>query len=133
MQNQKNIIGDYMENKYWFFIERELTEISLKLQKDLNLPEFYRDYEDTWEWCESNGRDHFETNIYFNISREHNWKQGKYECPVLVILRDINKKNDELGQMISNSLGVTTFYGQVEYNRFSVYNYNVLREWTINH
>jgi len=41
------------ELKHWFFVEKELTEIVHDLNELLKLNDSDRDYEDTWEWFET--------------------------------------------------------------------------------
>ncbi|WP_146259609.1 hypothetical protein [Paenibacillus dendritiformis] len=57
------------QNKFWFFCERELHDIARELQMALNLPRYERDYEDTWEWCESDSEEQDETGPYFDHTK----------------------------------------------------------------
>jgi hypothetical protein len=119
-------------NKYnlWFFIKKELSDITAILQQSLDLPEYYRDYENTWEWCESNNRS---KGIYFDIAREHNWKHGIYTCPVILSVR---KDGDEYSQceivnvakVIAKELNVVVYYGEVTYLENSNYKYDIIME-----
>ncbi|WNR46878.1 hypothetical protein [Paenibacillus roseipurpureus] len=118
------------QNKFWFFIERELPEITEDLKHSLNLPDYYSDYEDTWEWCESVARDQNGTDCYFDIAREHNWKHGKYECPVIFILKNFPSNIEELGNRIMQKLKVSVYYGHVTYEDFSKYTYNIINSWS---
>lgn len=116
------------KQQFWFFIEKELTEIVHDLNEILQLNDSDRDYEDTWEWFETDTRDLDQADQYVNIAREHNWKQGVYECPVLLLIRNSNLKINEIGLYILNRLGVAVYYGDVVYNR-GKYNYNKILEW----
>lgn len=117
------------QNKFWFFCERELHDIARELQMALNLPRYERDYEDTWEWCESDSEEQDETGPYFNISREHNWEQGLYECPIILIIQNMNLPIGEIGSIISREFRVQVYYGQVSYERDGSYTYIVSKEW----
>ncbi|MCR8630116.1 hypothetical protein [Paenibacillus radicis (ex Xue et al. 2023)] len=116
------------QNKFWFYIEKELPEITEDLKISLYLPDYYSDYEDTWEWCEAVSRD-LNGSSYFNISREHNWKHGKYECPVLLLLKNLPSNVEEQGELITKMLKVPVYYGHVTYENFSKYTYAVTKSW----
>ncbi|MDQ0112449.1 hypothetical protein [Paenibacillus harenae] len=116
-------------NCFWFFIEREMTDFI----KDLNflscLDESHRDYEDTWEWYEFGSIDQISNDIYINISRKHNWKQGIYKCPVRLKYENSGMEINEIGLSISNQLGLKVYYGQVIYEGGNDYSYKEKLNW----
>ena len=113
------------KSKYWFFIEKELTDIVHELHQLLELKASDRDYEDTWEWFETDTKELNAEKKYVNIAREHNWEQGVYECPVMLLIKNSNIETRETGLYISNRLGVKVFYGKVVYDHGG-YSYNKL-------
>lgn len=103
--------------KLWFFTVMELSKVAEVLEDQLELKEFVRDYEDTWEWCESMGNDN---GLYIDISRKHNWKTGVYDYPVGVHVtkNNIDLSDDELNYLaikISDVLDTIVYKGSVEY------------------
>ncbi len=121
-------------DKFWFFIEKELYEITIMLKDSLNLPQFYRDYENEWEWCESEEKNE---GIYFDITREHNWEHGIYNCPVILVIKKDGKvisSQDEIENIainIVNCLKVDVFYGIVTFLEDSKYSYDVKRKFNL--
>lgn|GEM_PF-4051491 len=65
---------------------------------------------------------------YVNISREHNWEHGVYECPVILKIKDSKMGINEIGIYLSNQLEVKVYYGEVQYNHGEYY-YNKIQEW----
>ncbi|UNK16979.1 hypothetical protein MNQ98_21150 [Paenibacillus sp. N3/727] len=118
-----------VEYKFWFFIEKEMKDIIKELDTILTLNESHRDYEDTWEWYEYGATDQESKDIYINISREHNWRHGMYDCPVILIFRNSGLEVDEIGHSIAEQLGVKVNYGEVMYGGDSDYKYKVILDW----
>lgn len=124
---------DYKE-KFWFFIEQELSEVVNTMKDIFHISGLYRDYEDTWEWLESEDKD---AEVYVNISREHNWKNGIYTCPVILVLRRKEEhfsliEINELGIIIANMLGTVVFYGDISYLGNSKYEFKNKRVFGLN-
>ena len=76
--------------------------------------DFYRDYEDTWEWVEGDGSD----GLHVNVSRPHSWKSGEYD--ILVVVRvsgPIDRLTSEFvsqsGQSLANRLQTEVWIGNV--------------------
>lgn len=102
----------------WLYLDKELVEITEKIQKVLNLKPFYSDYENVWEWCEAEERD----GLYYNFSRTYNWETetGNYEYPVTMIFKRENgvfnhQEIDEIAATISKTFNVKVHYGDVVY------------------
>lgn len=117
------------KGKFWFFIEMKLVDLTNNLKNVLQFSNYYRDYENTWEWCESEDK---EADDYINIAREHNWKHGIYSCPVIFYIE--RKENeysedeiDAIGTKIAASLGVEVYYGNITYQNNSNYKYEQLK------
>ncbi|HEX9062522.1 MAG TPA: hypothetical protein VF941_20300 [Clostridia bacterium] len=115
-----------VRDTFWFFIQKEIYDITEMLKEPLNLPPFYRDYENTWEWCEPKEEN---AELYFNIAREHDWEHGIYSCPVIFEVKkegNITLSEDDVEDFaikIVNCLKVDVFYGNVIYVDDSIYKY----------
>ena len=75
--------------------------------------DFYRDYEDTWEWVESCSGEQMDV----NISRPHNCKTGDYDVPVVVkVSGPADRLTDELcsryAQQIADTLRTEVWIGR---------------------
>lgn len=99
------------DNKFWFFAGRELGDIMEDLKEPLQLPEFSRDYENSWEWYESG---HSSGDFYFNMAREQNEGNGRYDCPIILDISDtLNISLESIGERIATTLNVDVYYGLV--------------------
>lgn len=109
------------DNKFWFFAERELGEIMNDLKEALQLPKVIRDNEDSWEWFESETPD---GDLYFNMAREHNWEHGRYECPIILDIRnDRSFILENIGECIATTLNIDVYYGLVYHFNGEEYKY----------
>ncbi len=103
--------------QFWFYVDKDLKDVTHDLEKVLSLPEYNWDYEDTWEWCEAKDEN---TKIYFDIAREHDWGEPIYSAPILLIIRREGREcsGDEIidiGTKIAGTLGVDVHYGYILY------------------
>ena len=65
-----------------FRLARELDDCGGEIMAVFGVTDFYRDYENIWEWVESRKGQPLDV----NISRPHDWKTGNYDVPVIVRL-----------------------------------------------
>lgn len=96
-----------------FRLARELDDCSKDIMAVFAVADFYRDYENVWEWVESCKGEHMDV----NISRPHNWKTGNYDIPVIVRVSGPAKRlTDELffgcAQQIANRLRTEIWVGR---------------------
>lgn len=68
------------DRTFGFRLARELDDCGKGIMAIFGVSDFYRDYEDTWEWVEGDNSD----GLHVNVSRPHNWKSGEYDIPVVV-------------------------------------------------
>lgn len=68
----------------WFVKERELEPIVRELEEILGATRWYREHDNTWEWCETyaDSKGHF-----FHFRRKRKPSNGDYDDPVRVTLR----------------------------------------------
>lgn len=119
--------------RLWFLIYMELIEVANILESNLGLNSFIRDYEDTWEWCESHNN---QDGMSYDISRKYNWNTGVYDYPVGVFVKKTDGQLSEediecLGRRISRVLKVPVFMGDVKYtkgNDFEFYTHKIINE-----
>lgn len=98
--------------EFGFLIEQELEDVGAKVMGVFGVTDFYRDYEDTWEWVEGEKAD----GLKVNVSRPHNWKSGEYARPVVV---NVNGEAQVLGALrmeecaakLAKELGVEVWTG----------------------
>jgi hypothetical protein len=96
-----------------FRLARELDDCGKDIMAVFRVADFYRDYEDTWEWVESSKGEP----MHVNISRPHNWKTGDYDVPVVVhVSGPAARLTDELffgcAQQIADRLRTEVWIGQ---------------------
>lgn len=101
---------------FWFFIHKELPDIIRELEGTLELPEYYHDGEDTWEWYESKNRD-MNSEIYFDLYGEHSNGYGRFDSPAILAMNKIQSEIDVIGRLIAVKLGVDVFWGIVNCDR----------------
>ena len=96
--------------KFWFYIEKELSDLQSDFERIFEVNNLYRDYENVWEWIESSDR---KSDFYLNISRQHNWEKGEYDKPILLIVESNNESNlneSELAFKIKKYLNYLFYY-----------------------
>jgi hypothetical protein len=96
-----------------FRLARELDDCSKDVMAVLGVANFYRDYEDTWEWVMSGKGEQ----MHVNISRPHNGKTGDYDIPVVVhVSGPAARLTDELlfcyAQQIADRLRTEVWIGR---------------------
>jgi len=99
---------------FGFRLARELDDCGRDIMAVFSVTDFYRDYEDTWEWVEGDGQD----GLHVNVSRPHNWKTGDYDVPVVVRVsgpldRLTSEFLSESGQNLANRLQTEVWIGNV--------------------
>jgi hypothetical protein len=101
---------------YWFYLNRELTDICDQFQEIFGINSLQRDYENHWEWLEGKSAD---STIYINVSRPHNWKTGEYDQPIRVRV-EVNGGNEndlnlihDFGYKLSSVLNKEVYFGDV--------------------
>lgn len=102
------------EETFGFRLARELDDCGKDIMAVFGVLEFYRDYEDTWEWVEGDDLD----GLHVNVSRPHNWKSGEYDIPVVVrISGPIDRLSREFlsqsGQRLADCLRTEVWIGKV--------------------
>ena len=117
------------QKQFWFYIKREMTDFIQDVNLFSGLDDSHRDYEDTWEWYEYGSSDRNNTEVYINISREHNGEQASYECPVRLKYYNSEVEIHTVGLGISIELGVKVYYGQVAYKGGNQYIYQEELSW----
>ena len=95
-------------------MSRELEDCGNDIMSVFGISDFYRDYEDTWEWLEGKGL----KGLHVNISRPHNWQTGEYAAPVVVhVSGPMTKLTDEFlshsGQALADRLQTEVWIGNV--------------------
>jgi hypothetical protein len=102
--------------KFWIYIEKELIDLLPHFEKIFEVDNLYRDYENVYEWLESENR---ELKYYLNISRPHNWDKGEYDKPIIIIIED-NKQNpidaNKIADRIKGELNCDVFSGEIYYD-----------------
>lgn len=99
---------------FGFRLARELDDCGKDIMAVFGVSDFYRDYENTWEWVEGDGLG----GLHVNISRPHNWKTGDYEIPVVVrVSGPINKLTRDFlsqsAQRLADCLQTEVWIGNV--------------------
>lgn len=97
-----------------FRLARELEDCGRDIMTVFGVSDFYRDYEDTWEWVQGESAER----LHVNISRPHNWKTGDYEVPVIVRVRGpASRLTDELfsayASRLASALRTEVWFGTV--------------------
>ncbi|UHA72702.1 hypothetical protein [Paenibacillus sp. 481] len=108
----------YQSHCLWFFIKKELSDIAEDIKDVLHYSVYERDYENTWEWIDF--RNAGSNDIQLNISREHNWKHGLYDCPVVVRFTNDSRaasleEIEAIGYAIFKRFDIKVYVGQVHY------------------
>ena len=118
---------------FGFRLRRELDDCGKEIMAVFGVPDFYRDYEDTWEWVEGDGQD----GLHVNVSRPHNWKTGEYEIPVVVrvsgpVTKLTREFLSESGQRLANRLQTEVWIGNVVLDNKSPrhYEFEIERRFT---
>lgn len=101
------------EHVLGFRLARELDDCGKDIMAVFGVADFYRDYENEWEWIESSNGEQ----MHVNISRPHNWKSGDYNVPVIVrVSGPADRLADELvfgyAQQIANRLRTDVWVGR---------------------
>ena len=96
-----------------FRLARELDDCGKDIMAVFGVADFYRDYENVWEWVESSKGEQ----MHVNISRPHNWKTGDYDVPVMVhVSGPATRLTDELlfgyAQQMADRLRTEVWIGQ---------------------
>lgn len=121
------------KKKFWFFIDKNIEEITKEIHEILCLAEYYHDFEDTWEWCESCVRE--EHHDYFDIYREHINGYGRYGRPVIFKFSRLKNARDEkiekVSIQLSRKLGVRVYWGLVEWQRLKKNDYDAIYDYEI--
>jgi hypothetical protein len=99
---------------FGFRLARELDDCGKDIMAVFGVTDFYRDYEDTWEWVEGDGQG----GLHVNVSRPHNWKTGDYDVPVVVrVSGPLDRLTSEFlsqcGQNLANRLHTEVWIGNV--------------------
>jgi hypothetical protein len=99
---------------FGFRLARELEDCGKDIMAAFDVTDFYRDYEDTWEWVEGDSSD----GLHVNVSRPHNWKSGEYDIPVVVrVSGPIDRVTSEFlsqsGQRLADRLQTEVWIGNV--------------------
>lgn len=58
-----------------------MSDLIKSLSELLDSKDLNRDYENVWEWIEGSSS---ELKSKINISREHDWKKGEYDKPLIL-------------------------------------------------
>jgi hypothetical protein len=101
---------------YWFYLNKELSDISDQLQQIFGINSLQRDYENHWEWLEGKSED---STTYINVSRPHNWKTGEYNEPIRIRLEmDVKNENElnliqSFGNKLSTVFKEEVYFGNV--------------------
>ena len=66
-----------------FLLRKELADAGGSIMECFGVTDFYRDYEDTWEWLEGRRAD----GLSVNVSRPHKQDTGDYDRPVLIVVK----------------------------------------------
>jgi hypothetical protein len=95
-------------------LARELDDCAKDIMAVFRVSDFYRDYEDTWEWVEGDNSD----GLHVNVSRPHNWKSGEYDVPIVVrvsgpIDRVTSEFVSQCGQSLADRLQAEVWIGRV--------------------
>ncbi len=99
--------------KFWIYLEIDLIDLKPKFEKIFNVNNLYRDYENVWEWIESSDRN---SKIYLNISRPHNWQNGDFKKPIIIIVESNNQKKlseEKIAYAIKTELKCEVFTGEI--------------------
>lgn len=87
---------------FWTYSEIEIDDLKKPLSELLNTTELIRDYENVWEWIQGNSP---ELKSKINISREHDWRKGKFDKPLILTFdyRGFNKNKiiEKIGHILA--------------------------------
>lgn len=103
--------------KLWIYIERELSDLRTDFEVIFEVDNLYRDYENVWEWIESNDR---KSNVYLNISRPHDWEKGEYRKPIMIKVESNNEtelNEVEIALKIKKQLNCDVYAGEIHADR----------------
>jgi hypothetical protein len=100
-----------------FRLARELDDCGKDIMAVFGVADFYRDYENVWEWVESREGQHLDV----NIARPHNGKTGDYDVPVIVKVSGAQKLlTDEIlfsrAQQLADKLCTEVWLGRPIFN-----------------
>lgn len=103
-----------MNKRFWMFLEIELSDMLPRLEKVFQVNNLHRDYENVWEWLESTDK---AEELYFNISRSHNWEVGNYTDPICLLVEKTTGEPLEveaIGRKLSIEFETTVYYGELK-------------------
>lgn len=115
---------------YWTYIEKEMSDLIEIFEQMFPDLKFYRDYEDTWEWIQTEDRN---TKNYLNISRRHNWETGIYDDKLKISIELItptkSENIDRFGMELKNRLQTKIYFGEVIAVKQNTYEYRIIKEF----
>jgi hypothetical protein len=109
-------IKDLNAMKCWIYLEKELSELQEGFESIFEVNNLYRDYENVWEWIES---EHRNAPFYLNISRSHDWSKGDYDQPIMILVESTEGKHldeKEIALKIKNQFNCAVFVGEYTIN-----------------
>ena len=110
--NQYKILPLLMKFTFWCYLESELLDLLPQFEKIFPISNIQRDYENVWEWLESNGND-----FNLNVSRSHNWKTGDYDDPIKIEISSENLKvEDYYGNLFLQQFKTTIYFGELSHD-----------------
>jgi hypothetical protein len=86
---------------YWTYSNIELDDLIKPISELLNTTELIRDYENVWEWIQGEST---ELKSKINISREHNWKKGKFDKPLILTFEYRGLRKNKIIKKIGQTL-----------------------------
>ncbi len=104
-------MSDFKKMKFWIYLEAELSDLQSQFEKIFEVNNLYRDYENVWEWIESENRN---APIYLNVSRSHDWSKGDYDQPIMIRVestQDNPLDEKEIAMKLKNEFNCTVFAG----------------------
>jgi len=113
-----------MKVNYWIYIEKEILNLSDRFSILFGVTDFFRYYENVWEWIEGYS---YKLNAKVNISRIHNFEQGEYEKPLCIQLEFQGEQDckivDEIGKSIAKELKTPVMNGEINHLKGTDYEY----------
>ena len=92
-----------------------MSDLIKPLSELLNSSDLNRDYENVWEWIEGNSS---EWKSKINISREHDWENGKYDKPLILTFYykgfNKNKTVQKIGKLLANEFKTDVNFGKIQ-------------------
>jgi hypothetical protein len=118
----KSIEMFLIELSAWTFSNREITDLKPEFESEFNI-KLTRDYENDWEWI-WNGNQSINK---INVSREHNWKTGKYSKPLRIDIKwNIAEfQREELIEKIQNILKSDLHFGIISNRGINLEDYKI--------